>query len=71
MTKAFNLLDNREVEFDKRTTPQWAVAYAYCEQENRLSWLFQSCLDNDGDWQKLPFQYGKHSVALGDWAAKL
>ena len=71
MTKAISLISDSEMTFDSDTTPEWALAYAYCEETNRLSWLFHSCRENDGEWQKLPFQYGKHSVNLGDWAASL
>lgn len=67
---AINLATGAEVHFDKATTPEWAVAYGFCEENSKLSWLFHSCRENDGEWQKLPFVYGKTSVSLGDWAAK-
>lgn len=67
--KTINLTTEECFKFDAHTTPEWAVAYGYCSETKMLSWLFNSCVDNNGEWQKLPFIYGKHSVLLGDWAA--
>lgn len=31
--------------FDEKTTPEWAVAYGYCEQNNLMSALFSAAQD--------------------------
>ena len=71
--KTFNLIDHRELHFDDATAPEWAVAYAYCEDHNMLSWLFSACHSKDmaRAYGVLPFTRGKHSIACGDWAALL
>lgn len=58
-------------EFAEHTVPAYAVAYAYCEKNSKMSWLFShvhaSTLDNA--YKELPMTYGKKSVACGDFAA--
>jgi hypothetical protein len=71
MTTAFNLTRDQSVSFDEATTPLWAVCYAYCEENNRMSALFASAQDNKFlDFAKtLPVTVGKRSITCGDWAA--
>lgn len=69
--RAINLINNKSFHFDKNTTPEWAVAYAYCAEKNMISWLFQETQNNNDIYQKLPMIYGKKTVACGDWCSML
>ena len=68
--KAFSLTSNVEYEFDDATTPEWAVAYAYCEENGLLSALFSATqrLRTEEFFTTLPIMRGAVSVACGDWA---
>ena len=70
--KATNLITEVSLEFDEHTTPEWACAYGYCEENNLMSALFAACQDNTTEafYKTLPFTYGKQTVACGDWAAR-
>ena len=69
--KAFNLLNGAEYRFDESTTPEWAVAYAYCAENNLSSALFASARDGRFPefFSTLPAARGRQSIAVGDWAA--
>ena len=76
MTIAMNLATGEEMTFDRVTTPEYAVAYGYCQENNLLSWFFASVHDAAEQkratplWrEKLEFIYGQRSVACGNWAA--
>lgn len=60
-----------EMSFDAAVGSDWAVAYAYCEENNRMSELFshRDAGTLPALYAKLPFTYGKTSVACGDWMA--
>ena len=49
------------------------MAYGYCEDNHLMSALFSAAQDlRLAEFFKgLPFTYGRHSVACGDWAACL
>ena len=68
----FNALTDQEVIFDDRTSPEYAVAYAYCEENNLMSTLLYHChaLTLPEFYKTLPMIYGKQSVGCGDWMAK-
>lgn len=68
--RTFNLSTGAEVYFDEHTTPEWACAYGYCEENNLMSALFSAAQDLRFEEFKatLPFTYGQRSVACGDWA---
>jgi hypothetical protein len=69
--KVFHATRNIQMEFDPSMTAEWGVAYAYCEENLRMSELFAhrdaGTLSNM--YAKLPMTYGKRSVACGDWMA--
>ena len=69
---AFNILTDEEIHFDGRTSAEYAVAYAYCEENNLMSTLFSHCLSLTLQefYKTLPMIYGRQSVGCGDWAAK-
>ena len=69
--KAFSLLNDAEYRFDENTTPEWAVAYAYCAENNLSSALFASAQDKRFPefFATLPVTRGRQSIAVGDWAA--
>lgn len=73
MTKAINLITASVYEFDNKTVPAYAVAYAYCTDNNRTSELFYHVhnFSLDSLYDKLPMHYGNFSVACGDWVCKL
>lgn len=60
-------------EFDQYTFPDYAVAYAYCEENNLMSWFFKHAQDGTMDevYVKLPFTRTKTIVACGDFATRL
>ena len=62
--KVFNLTTNAEVTFIN-VTPEWAVAYCYCEEHRMLSALFSR---RETLYPTLPFTRGVRSIACGDWA---
>ena len=66
-----NLADpKREMHFEDGTDPYWAVAYAWAEDNNRKSWLFQGKQNNkfSSILAELPIWAGQCSIACGDWA---
>jgi hypothetical protein len=69
--KVFHATRNIQLEFDSTLSAEWGVAYAYCEENNRLSQLFAHRDDGKLDemYAKLPMTRGKLSVACGDWMA--
>ena len=52
---------------------KWAVVYAYCEENNRLSWLFshRDKCTLDQAYKALPITQGSKTVCCGDWCCKL
>lgn len=68
--KVYNLADDRELQFDPDTDPTWGVAYAYCEESNRLDWLFDNLYAYTlaAAYAQLPIVIGMTSVACGNWA---
>lgn len=68
----FNALTDEEVHFDDRISAEYAVAYAYCAENNRMSALFYHChaLTLPDFYKTLPMTYGKQSVCCGDWITK-
>ena len=73
MIKTYNLKTDEVQEFDEETSPEWAVAFAYCEQNNRLSWLYRYQQKNEltKAYALLPMRTGPRSVACGDWSCVL
>ena len=71
--KVFNLASEVEMIFDDKTSAVYGVAYAYCEENNLLSWLFEHCwdLNLDDAYRSLPITQGSRTVACGDWAARI
>ena len=71
--KTFNLTTNQEIHFDASTTPEWAVAYGYCEERNLMSALFKSAQDKKFPefLETLPITRGQRSIACGEWVAIL
>ena len=69
--KVFHATRNIQMEFDPSMTAEWGVAYAYCEDNKRMSELFAH---RDAGtlpelYAKLPMTYGQRSVACEDWMA--
>lgn len=75
MLKVFNLTTDAELHFDAHTTPEYAVRYAYCtEQQPELaSWFFSRWQDTEREEieARLPLTIGLVSIACGDWACYL
>ena len=75
MIKVFNLLTDETLHFDDdvKYGPEWAVAYAWCEEHNYMSLLFSHF--HDGTFAEffktLPVTRGKQSIACGDFACYL
>lgn len=69
--KVFHATRNIQMEFDSTLSAEWGVAYAYCEENNRLSQLYAHRDDGTLDelYAKLPMTRGKLSIACGDWMA--
>lgn len=69
--KVFHALRNIQMEFTASVTAEWGVAYAFCEENNRLSELYshRDAGTLAAMYAKLPMTYGKQSVACGDWMA--
>lgn len=69
--KVFHAIRNIQMEFDPSMTAEWGVAYAYCEDNLRMSELFahRDAGTLPEMYAKLPMTYGKRSVACGDWMA--
>lgn len=69
--KVFHALNNIELLFDPVVSPEYAVAYAYCADNNRLSELFSHLQDGrlPDILSRLPMTKGKNSIACGDWMA--
>jgi hypothetical protein len=67
--KVFHATRNIQLEFDATVHPDYAVAYAYCEDNQRLSELFAHRDDNKLPdlYARLPMTRGVRSVACGDW----
>lgn len=59
-------------EFDHLTVPEYAVAYAYCEEMGKLSWLFGHVNANTVHLalKELPVITTATIVACGDFAAR-
>lgn len=73
MITAMNLTNDAVYEFDDATTPLWAVCYAYCADNDKLSELFYNTQRGSfvGFAKTLPVTLGKQSIACGDWAVQL
>ena len=73
MKTVLNLATFDKMSFMDDISSEWAVAYAYCENNNLMSWLFNNRWDNtlEKAYKELPMIYGKLTVACGDWACKL
>ena len=70
---AFNLCTDMEYHFDCATTPEWAVAYAYCEENHMMSALFTAAQDLDFVAfcrKHLDIIYGQRTVACGNWVSR-
>lgn len=67
--KAVNLLTDSECIFDKNTTPEWAVVYGYCEENNLMSELFAAAHAGKFDPSNYPITRGEKTVACGNWVA--
>lgn len=67
--KVFHATRNIQLEFDAAVSPDYAVAYAYCEDNKRLSELFAHRDDDKlpALYARLPMTRGVRSVACGDW----
>lgn len=71
--KTINLLNEQELHFDDDTAAAWAVAYGYCSENNKMSWLFTQCNNNNMEnaYKELPIVQGKKTISCGNWAAYL
>jgi len=59
-----------EYGFDREVAPEWAVCYAYADENNLLSLLF-SVRQNGYDLEShFPIIYGKNSICCGDYVVK-
>ena len=70
---AYDLNSNTEYHFDSQTAPIYAVAYAYCTNNNLSSAFFAACQDSrlEAFYRTLPITIGVKygSIACGDWSA--
>ena len=71
--KTINLLNEQELHFDNNTAAIWAVAYGYCSENNKMSWLFNHCHNKSltEAYKELPIAQGKKTITCGDWSAYL
>lgn len=69
-TRVFSIITDEAYEFDSKTTPEWALAYAYCTNKNLASALFASAHEKRffEFFKTLPVERGKKTMLLGDWA---
>jgi hypothetical protein len=69
--KVFHAITDVEMQFDATVSAEYAVAFAYCEENNRLSELYAHRDDArlPAMYAKLPMMRGKQSVGCGDWMA--
>jgi hypothetical protein len=69
--KAINTINDHTWEFDKSTTPEWAVRYAWADENGFLSVLLDFQHDNRQDLIALHFPIieGKKTVMMGDIGA--
>lgn len=69
--RVFNALSTVEMTFSPGVDAQFAVAFAYCEANNRMSELFAHREKDklDALYAKLPITRGTRSIACGDWMA--
>jgi len=66
--KAINVITDKVWEFDKNTTPEWAVRYAWAEENSMLSFLFSCQQDDRQDLieRHFPVVEGNRTVMIGD-----
>jgi len=57
--------------FDQYTAHEWAAAYGYCEEHNKLGSLFAAAQDGKLGtfYHTLPLQLENGKVSCGDWTA--
>ena len=76
---AHNLSSNQELSFvgeEPFVIPEWAVAYGYAQDTNRLSELLTLLHEGKANrpeclGERFPLRYDHSSVRCGDWAALL
>ena len=69
---AYNKKTGSTTYFDPNTAPEWAAAYGYCEDSQRLSALFAAAQDYTlaDFYAKLPLVYHPDGrVSCGDWTS--
>lgn len=71
--KVFNIASDETLYFDDDVGPEWAVAYAWCEDNNYMSALFSHLVRGSFPefFKTLPVTRGKQSIACGDFACYL
>lgn len=71
---ACNVLTRDLLEFNHRISPEWAVAYGYCQEHDRMAYLFAALDEHYNFCQHrvdLPIIHtGKHLVSCGDWVVR-
>ena len=72
---AMNIKTHQTIEFTPDVSPQYAVAYGYCEQEGRLSELHDAMrlpqLERDSYFGYLGVMTGSLVVSCGDWRSEV
>lgn len=69
-----NLADDREIEFDILTSPEYAVAYAYSSDSEEKHLSFKAAIETGMTvkfMRELPITVGENTVACGDWCINL
>ena len=58
--------------FDPNTAHEWAAAYGYCEEHNKLGQLFAAAQDGKLGtfYHTLPLSLEQGTVSCGDWISK-
>ena len=72
---AMNIKTNRVIEFTSDVSPQYAVAYGYCEDEGRLN-VFHEAMrlpqpEHDRYFDYLGVMTGSLVVSCGDWRSEV
>lgn len=65
-----NIVTSEILEFDDNTSPEYALFYAQCvENEHLASWFFNMVHDNKlaEVKKKIKLYYGELTISSGDW----
>ena len=72
---AMNIKTNRVIEFTSDVSPQYAVAYGYCEDEGRLNEFHEAMRlpqpEHDRYFDYLGVMTGTHIVSCVNWRAEV